>query len=452
MLKTGKIGRAAAVAILSLMFWAGGPAWSQSLFLSPDTVRVFSGGTESFPLELRADAAVTGMSLYSVRIAFDKTLLAVDSVVEGHLLSSCGTTVQFYARFNTDSTELIIESLIIWPRCSVNGPGLLATIYLRNIGNGVYDFAVNSVEVRDVMNDLIPGVTGRGSMLYLNAPPDAFDLLQPTDGQLLNVDVGESITFVWDKSVSFYPGDVVRYDLSVSHLSGFPLEQTTTYANLADTAAIVVESALWEGTIYWRVRSYSVLHGFARFCNQPYLTFTLNINKQPPSAFGLLAPTDDTLVNIVQKDHEDFGWTAATSVMPNDTLRYAVYVGQGAGLPGDEDFVLSDIESTGTAVDVDSFDVVVPYYWRVRCTNRYGLSSWSDEVFGIMFYMRGDANSDGKINVGDAVMIVTYVFRSGPAPNPSIAGDANCDDKINIGDAVYIVSYVFRGGPPPCAE
>lgn len=62
--------------------------------------------------------------------------------------------------------------------------------------------------------------------------------------------------------------------------------------------------------------------------------------------------------------------------------------------------------------------------------------------------IRGDANGDGTINVGDAVYIVNYVFRGGPAPD-SYQGDANGDGNINIGDAVFIVNYVFRGGPPP---
>ncbi|MDD4051288.1 MAG: S8 family serine peptidase [candidate division Zixibacteria bacterium] len=62
--------------------------------------------------------------------------------------------------------------------------------------------------------------------------------------------------------------------------------------------------------------------------------------------------------------------------------------------------------------------------------------------------IRGDANGDGKINVGDAVYIITYIFRGGPAPG-SYEGDANGDGKLNVGDAVYLISYIFRSGPPP---
>ncbi len=63
--------------------------------------------------------------------------------------------------------------------------------------------------------------------------------------------------------------------------------------------------------------------------------------------------------------------------------------------------------------------------------------------------VRGDANSDGEINVGDAIFIVNYVFRGGAAPDPITAGDANCDDDCNIGDAVYLINYIFNSGEAP---
>jgi uncharacterized Ntn-hydrolase superfamily protein len=67
----------------------------------------------------------------------------------------------------------------------------------------------------------------------------------------------------------------------------------------------------------------------------------------------------------------------------------------------------------------------------------------------VRYYRWGDATGDGNVNIGDAVFVISYVFRGGPAPVPLEAADANCDDKINVGDAVFIVNYVFRGGPEP---
>ena len=75
---------------------------------------------------------------------------------------------------------------------------------------------------------------------------------------------------------------------------------------------------------------------------------------------------------------------------------------------------------------------------------------WADDL-GLLGCcdVAGDANNDGKVNVGDAVYIITYVFRGGPAPICMQEGDANGDGKVNVGDAVYIITFVFRGGPAP---
>ncbi len=63
--------------------------------------------------------------------------------------------------------------------------------------------------------------------------------------------------------------------------------------------------------------------------------------------------------------------------------------------------------------------------------------------------IRGDANTDGNINVGDIVYLVNFVFNDGPAPITERAGDANADGNVNIGDAVYICQYIFHDGPAP---
>jgi len=75
-----------------------------------------------------------------------------------------------------------------------------------------------------------------------------------------------------------------------------------------------------------------------------------------------------------------------------------------------------------------------------------------DGIGDVCDYICGDANGDRLINVGDAVFVINFVFRSGPTPAPLEAGDANCDGSVNVGDAVYLVNYVFRSGPPPCCR
>ncbi len=68
----------------------------------------------------------------------------------------------------------------------------------------------------------------------------------------------------------------------------------------------------------------------------------------------------------------------------------------------------------------------------------------------LLAIIRGDADNSGIVNIGDAVYLVTYVFKNGPEPKPDKGtGDANCDGTVNMEDAVFVVDYVFHGGPAP---
>ncbi len=61
----------------------------------------------------------------------------------------------------------------------------------------------------------------------------------------------------------------------------------------------------------------------------------------------------------------------------------------------------------------------------------------------------GDANTDARLNIADAVFLINHVFKSGPAPKIACVGDSNGDQTTNVGDAVYLINYVFKSGPPP---
>ncbi len=75
-------------------------------------------------------------------------------------------------------------------------------------------------------------------------------------------------------------------------------------------------------------------------------------------------------------------------------------------------------------------------------------TAWSP-IRSIILGRPGDANGDVTVNVGDAVFIINYIFKSGATPVPMAAADSNCDQTINVGDAVFIINYVFKGGAEP---
>ncbi len=69
-------------------------------------------------------------------------------------------------------------------------------------------------------------------------------------------------------------------------------------------------------------------------------------------------------------------------------------------------------------------------------------------VSGVNF-IRGDANRDSLVNIGDAVATLDWLFNSGPGLCMDSL-DANDDGSINIADAVKLLDYLFvMGSEPP---
>lgn len=69
-------------------------------------------------------------------------------------------------------------------------------------------------------------------------------------------------------------------------------------------------------------------------------------------------------------------------------------------------------------------------------------------------FIRGDANSDGMVNVADPVFVLCYLYLPSACPDVDVncydALDANDDGKVvNNGDPVYLLNYLFALGPPP---
>ena len=79
-----------------------------------------------------------------------------------------------------------------------------------------------------------------------------------------------------------------------------------------------------------------------------------------------------------------------------------------------------------------------PRYWP-----KYMHDKWNSGTYAF------DPEEE-KWTVSNVVLLINYLFGSGPAPNSLHSYDVNCDGDINITDVVYLINYLFKGGPPPC--
>jgi hypothetical protein len=61
--------------------------------------------------------------------------------------------------------------------------------------------------------------------------------------------------------------------------------------------------------------------------------------------------------------------------------------------------------------------------------------------------VKGDANGDWTLNVGDVFYVINYLFASGPPP--AGLADVNGDGTLNVLDVFYLINHLFAGGPAP---
>jgi len=148
--------------------------------------------------------------------------------------------------------------------------------------------------------------------------------------------------------------------------------------------------------------------------------------------FGNAPNSDYFYVYLSNNDGAD--WTLAETIGPNSLFGWNEYTIRVS----DHLTPTSQVRIRFTASDAGDGSVVEAGIDDLRIMS-FECESWT----------RGDADGDGDIDVADAVHVINYIFKGGPAPDPVDAGDANCDGDVNVGDAVYVIGYVFKGGPEP---
>jgi hypothetical protein len=150
---------------------------------------------------------------------------------------------------------------------------------------------------------------------------------------------------------------------------------------------------------------------------------------------------------------------------PYKTLKAGEYFidtdpGVGLGIPltaTDSVFDESTEEAFKDSIGTSSLSIgphLVYVRFKDNWSNSPTFNGWGTtkiDTLKICTSRYGDANSDGKVTVGDVVYLVSYLFKGGPPPCALSSGDTNGDCTITVGDVVYLVSYLFKFGPTPKA-
>ena len=80
----------------------------------------------------------------------------------------------------------------------------------------------------------------------------------------------------------------------------------------------------------------------------------------------------------------------------------------------------------------------------------------SEEVIFIVFgktqdqpFVRGDANTDRRIDLADAVTVLSYLFLGTQSLKCGDAADVDDSGALDITDPIALLKYLFLGAAPP---
>ncbi|MCB2230188.1 tandem-95 repeat protein [bacterium] len=63
--------------------------------------------------------------------------------------------------------------------------------------------------------------------------------------------------------------------------------------------------------------------------------------------------------------------------------------------------------------------------------------------------LRGDIDLDSRYTMNDLGVLVSYLFRNGPAPQLMDVADVNADTGVNLTDIFYLINFMYNNGPQP---
>jgi hypothetical protein len=329
--------------------------------------------------------------------------------------------VSYYAGYPRDWGPWIATNLDVWESMNPYGSGsLFPGGGLGTPGGDVSKYFIMSNQEFDY-DQLFACTWPEGNPEWLGPSPECDDLADGYDTRFLlsfgpfdQIAPGDSLTF----AVAYVIGENLHVDpLNWQH-STTPEE---VHANL--DFVDLVHNALAAESLYHDL-----------------------ILNDPPGFFSLLFPPNKAFTPRGVR----FDWDDAADPDPSDEVRYDLYVSTSYYFPPDSTTIDADLAASEHVKTLDYGS----YWWKVKAKDDRGGERWSNQmrclvVTGVPYLTLGDLNADGHVDVGDLVFVISYLYRSGPAPDPLELADINCDDLIDVADAVFLISYLFRAGPAP---
>ena len=72
-----------------------------------------------------------------------------------------------------------------------------------------------------------------------------------------------------------------------------------------------------------------------------------------------------------------------------------------------------------------------------------------DDATEAEFFVRGDADGSGKLDVSDAIATLDWLFAAGPKPRCLDTVDLYDDGAVDLSSVTALLNYLFLGGDRP---
>jgi len=168
------------------------------------------------------------------------------------------------------------------------------------------------------------------------------------------------------------------------------------------------------------------------------LTFEdIEPNIGVPSTIFTYAPQDSV------GEHQNI------TVSPGESLTISVTVGGEHNIYQwfkDGSLITGANDSTYTMDPVSITDAGA-YTCEITNTVAIELTLYSRPIHVFIEYVLGDGNGNGRIDIGDAVILINYLLELGLPPDPIGRGDCNQNGRLDIGDVVMIINHLLFGTP-----
>jgi fibronectin type III domain protein len=163
---------------------------------------------------------------------------------------------------------------------------------------------------------------------------------------------------------------------------------------------------------------------------------------------------DAPLATAITSDGCTLAWSPSTDP---GAAGYKV-IAQEA-LAGASPFIAADTGGPLTAIDLTGLAPDTAYYlWVVEYDEFNGVppNGASPSVLIQTLpssppapFIRGDSTGDGKLNLADVVMDLSYLYAGGARPGCLAAANANGSEGVDISDAIFLLWFLFEVGPAP---